>query len=232
MLQPGISVVVPAFNEEDTIEEVVSQIFSVMESLEVPFEVIVVDDGSTDRTRERATKLGATVLSNGQNRGKGYALRKGFEKAQGEIIVTIDSDGSHDPKEILDLIKPVLNGEDVVAGSRFMGNGTHFTSRINRIGSFMMNMAIAILTGKRITDSQTGFRAFKSDFLKQVNLESSGFEIESEITVKALSNGFKFKEVPITCQPRMYNLSRVKILKDGIKIFHTILKANSAKITH
>ncbi len=232
MLQPAISVIIPAFNEEKTISSVISSTLSVMDNFGMPYEIIVVDDGSNDGTFLNASRLKATVLSNQTNHGKGYSLRRGFQAAQGEIIVTIDSDGAHDPKEIPDLVRPLLNGSDAVSGSRFMGSGKNFTTRINRIGNFMMNTSIMILTGKRITDSQSGFRAFKTNFLKSLNLEACGFEIEAEITVKGLKNGFRVDEIPIGCQSRRYNVSKVKILRDGIRIFRTILRAGNAKISH
>jgi len=226
VLRSGISVIIPAFNEEGTIKSVLSAIFSVMDSLAMPYEVIFIDDGSTDETLKRAQGSKAKILSNGKNQGKGYALRKGFREAQGEILVTIDSDGAHDPNIIPALIDPLRNGSDIVTGSRFLGNGTHFTTRINKLGNFMMNLSIALLTGKRITDSQTGFRAFKRSFLESINIESQGYEIETEMTVKGLKNGFRLKEIPIPCGQREYDISKLRILFDGMKIFRTILRAS------
>ncbi len=232
MLRSTVSVVIPAFNEEKTIDDVIAGTISVMDGFGMPYEVIVVDDGSTDKTLVNALHHKATVVSNGINRGKGYTLRRGFEIAQGEIIVTIDSDGAHDPKEIPDLVIPLLNGSDAVSGSRFMGNGKHFTSRINRLGNFLYNTVIMVLTRRRITDSQTGFRAFKAGFLGSLALEARGYDIETEITVKGLKNGFHVKEIPIACQSRRSNISKIKILRDGVKIFVAILRANNAKLIH
>jgi len=221
----AISVVMPAYNEERTIGNMISSIISTMDSTNMPYEIIVVDDGSTDNTRRIATRYKATILSNGKNQGKGYALRKGFQHATGGIIVTIDADGTHRPKEIPDLIHPLFNGVDIVAGSRFLGNGRHSTSRINRLGNLIFNSTIMILTGKRITDSQTGFRAFKKHVLQTLKLKSLGYEVETEITVKGLKNGFIYQEKPINCQKRQYNISKLKILSDGIKILKTIFTA-------
>lgn len=225
MQQPVISVVIPAYNEERTVGNVVSGTISTMESFGMSYELIVVDDGSMDNTRRIASRYKATVLSNGRNRGKGYALRKGFQYAQGEIIVTIDSDGTHKPKEIPDLIQPLFNGVDIVAGSRFRGHVNNSTSRLNRLGNFLFNTTIMILTGKHITDSQTGLRAFKKEVLQRFNLESVGYEIETEITVKGLKNGFVYQEKPVTCEKRKYNVSKLRVLTDGMKILKTILEA-------
>ena len=172
------------------------------------------------------------MLSNEKNCGKGYSIKKAIQHAQGNIIVTIDSDGEHSPKEIPDLIHPLLEGADIVTGSRFMTNNTHVTTKLNRIGNFFFNTAIFTLTGKSITDSQTGFRAIKRHVLEKINLKSTGYEIETEITVKGLRNGFLYKESPITCERRMYSISKVKLVKDGIKILKTILQARLAKISH
>ncbi len=226
-MQPSVtSVVIPAYNEEKTMGDVLCSTISVMESLRMPFEIIVVDDGSTDNTRRIATRYKATVLSNGKNRGKGYALRNGFKHAKGDIIVTLDADGAHTPKEIPNLIDPLFKGVDIVAGSRFLGRRKDSTSRLNRLGNFIFNLIILILTGRYITDSQTGFRAFKKEVLKKLNLESVGYEIETEITVKGVKNGLVFQEKPISCRKREYSVSKLKILSDGIIIFKTILRAN------
>jgi glycosyltransferase involved in cell wall biosynthesis len=226
-----ISVVIPAYNEEKTIGDVIEETIRVMENLRLPYEIIVVDDGSTDRTREIASKYKATVLSNGRNRGKGYALRKGFRHAQGDIVVTLDADSSHNPKEIPDLINPLFNGVDITAGSRFLGKTRDHTSKLHIFGNHLINVLIMIMTRKMITDSQTGLRAFKKDFLKKITLESNGYEIETEITVKSLKNGFKLKEVPVSCKKRRHNVSKLKTLPDGFRILKAILKS-AAKNNH
>jgi len=220
-----ISVVIPAYNEEKTIGKIIEETTQIMDALGMPYEIIVVDDGSRDRTKEIASRYKATVLSNGKNQGKGYALRKGFQHAQGDIIVTIDADGSHNPKEIPDLINPLFNGTDIVAGSRFLGQEKDHTSKLHIVGNHLINMAIMILTRKKITDSQTGLRAFKKEFLNKTNLRSCGYEIETEITVKGLRNGFSFQEIPINCKRREYNTSKLRTLSDGIKIFKAILNS-------
>jgi glycosyltransferase involved in cell wall biosynthesis len=230
MHQSVISVVIPAYCEEKTIGDVISSTITTMESLAMPYEIIVVDDGSTDNTRQIAATYKATVLSNGKNRGKGYTLRRGFGHARGDIVVTIDSDGSHNPKEITDLIHPLFNGVDIVAGSRFLGRAGDSTSRLNRLGNFLFNATIMVLTRRDITDSQTGFRAFKKEVLQRLDLESVGYEIDTEITVKGLKNGFVFQEKPISCEKRKYNVSKLSALSDGMKILKTILQANFAKI--
>lgn len=222
-----ISVVIPAYNEEENIGDVLSDVTLTMNCLGAPYEIIVVDDGSKDNTRHVASNYKATVLSNSRNRGKGYALRRGFMQAQGDMVVTIDADGSHQPKEIPDMLYPLYNGTDIVTGSRFLGKGRSIcTSRINRVGNFLFNFTILVLTRKRITDSQTGFRAYKKLVLQSINLESTGYEIDTELAVKGLKNGFKVQEKPVYCQVRANGSSKLRILFDGINILKTILKAN------
>jgi len=219
-----VSVIIPAYNEERTIGSVIEETIQIMDAIGLPYEIIVVDDGSSDRTKEIANRYKAAVLSNGKNQGKGYALRKGFQHAQGDIIVTIDADGAHNPKEIPSLINPLFNGADIVAGSRFLGLRNEHTSKLHILGNHLINATIMVLTRRKITDSQTGLRAFKKEFLQKVCLESHGYEIETEITVKGLKNGFAFQEVPISCERRKYDVSKLKIASDGVKILTTILK--------
>jgi len=230
MRRSAVTVVIPAYNEEKTIGNVISETNSIMDGLECSYEVIVVDDGSTDKTGQIASTHKAIVLSNKKNYGKGYSLRKAFHHAHGDIIITLDSDGEHKPKEIPDLIEPLFKGTDIVAGSRFLGAQVQATSKLNQIGNFLFNTVIMILTGKIVTDSQTGFRAIKRNVLETLDLESDGYEIETEITVKSLRNGYVFKEMPITIERRKYNISKLKLLSDGTRILKTILKANFAKI--
>lgn len=219
-----VSVIIPAYNEEKTIGAVIEETLQIMDGVGLPYEVIVVDDGSTDRTREVASKYKVTVICNGRNYGKGYALRKGFQHAKGDIIVTIDADGSHKPKEIPDLINALLEGADIVAGSRFLGKNNNHTSKLHVFGNHLINLIIMAFTRKMITDSQTGLRALKRDFLQKISLESKGYEIETEITVKGLKNGFVLKEIPISCEKRKNGVSRLCALHQGPKILKTILK--------
>jgi len=223
--QPIVSVVIPAYNEEKTIGETISKTISLLKSLEIPYEIIVVDDGSTDKTRGIASNYNVKILTNGVNKGKGYALQRGFKEAKGEIIITLDADGSHNPEEIPRLMNHLFNGVDIVLGSRFLeSNGNNSTSKLNLVGNFMFNMLIFAFTRKLITDSQTGFRAYKKRVLEELQLESTGYEIETELTIKGLKNGFILKEEPINCKKRIYGLSKLRALSDGMKILKNILK--------
>ncbi|MGD0158814.1 MAG: glycosyltransferase family 2 protein [Candidatus Bathyarchaeia archaeon] len=230
--RPSVSIVIPAYNEGKTIGDIISRITAVMEKLKVRHEILVVDDGSTDNTKKVALASNAIVIGDGSNHGKGHAMRKAFRQARGEIIVTIDADGEHKPEEIPKLIYPLYNGTDIVSGSRFLGDGENFTTKLNQIGNKLLNLSITMMTGKYITDSQTGFRAFKKTFLNHITLKSDGFEIETEITVKGLRNGFKLEEIPILCLRREEGKSRLRILFDGFKMFTIIFRYGIAPVTH
>jgi glycosyltransferase involved in cell wall biosynthesis len=234
MKTPLVSLIIPAYNEAETINSVLLDTVKVMKGLGVPYEILVIDDCSTDNTALAAisSKVKVRFFSNAANKGKGYCIRKGVENAEGEIIVTLDSDGEHKPKEIPGLLKPLLEGTDIVAGSRFLGNTQNVTSSLNMLGNHMFNIAIMLLTGRRVSDSQTGFRAMKKVVFQKLNLQSDGYEIETEITVKSLLNGFTFKEVPITVERRKYDVSKIKVFSDGRKILSTIIRSSFSPIIH
>ena len=218
-----VSIIIPAYNEEKNVDKVISETIAVMKLLNLPYEIILVDDGSTDKTGSIASFFNIKVLINQKNCGKGYSLKKALRHAHGDIIVTIDSDGEHKPKEIVTLLEAVSNGTDVAAGSRFLNDQSAVTTKLNQIGNHFFNLAIMSLTGKRVTDSQTGFRAIKREVLEKLNLQSDGYEIETEITVKSLRSGFVFKELPITVERRRFGASKLKLLVDGKRILRTIL---------
>jgi glycosyltransferase involved in cell wall biosynthesis len=216
----------PAFNEEKNIGQVLSSLHNVLGSARFPYEIIVVDDGSTDKTRELAYRHRAIVLTNGRNQGKGYALQRGFKYAKGDIIITIDADGSHDPEDIKRLLPPILNGADTVLGSRFAVEvAKDNTTKLHVFGNSLINLIIRIATGRCVTDSQTGFRACKRRILKGIEINSKGYEVETELTVKTLKNGYTFEEVPVTFQKRVNGCSHIRPLFDGFKIFKTIIKS-------
>jgi glycosyltransferase involved in cell wall biosynthesis len=231
-LCPLVSIIMPALNEEKTVGKLVLEISSLMSSNHIPFEVIVVDDSSSDKTYYEALRCGAVVLRNDRNGGKGYCLRRGLEKARGDLIVMMDSDGEHLPTDIMRLLSEAFRGLDVVSGSRFMNGESSSTSRIHFVGNQIFNLVIFILTGKTVTDSQTGLRILKRKVIDALHLESDGFEIETEITVKSLKNGFSFKEVPISIRRREYGVSRIRMLSDGRRILRTIVTSSISEVGH
>lgn len=220
-----LSVVVPMFNEEPTIGNVISRIQSTLIKNGVKFEIIVIDDCSLDRSLEVAKKYDVRLFTFKQNMGKGHALRAGFAKAKGDFIATIDSDGSHCPEELPLLLDSLLKGEaDLVIGSRF-STPTSATSRRNQAGNRLFNKIIRLLTGNSMSDSQSGYRVMTSKVLKSMNLISAEYEIESEMLVKTVRKGYRIREVPITFEQRTYGKSQIDPLVDGFKILCSIIIA-------
>jgi glycosyltransferase involved in cell wall biosynthesis len=228
MSNPLISVVIPAFNEESSLGDVLAAVGMTAALDALSFEIIVVDDGSTDKTEKIANGYDVYVLHNDKNRGKGWALQQGFRKAQGDIIVTMDADGSHDPRDIRKLVLPILNGADIVVGSRFAsGQGKDSTKRLHIIGNILINFSIFLMTGKKLTDSQTGFRAFKRKVIQDIELDSTGYQVETEFTMKTLRNDNIVKEVPIRIRGRKNGISRLNPILDGVRILTTILRTSA-----
>jgi glycosyltransferase involved in cell wall biosynthesis len=190
-----ITVILPAFNEEVSIGSMV------LRARQHADHVVVIDDGSKDRTSEVAKLAGAEVIRHPKNLGKGTALRTGFEHAgknDCKVVITMDSDGQHDPDDIQKLVLPILNGEaDIVNGSRYINGADKNTPFYRRIGQNILDSATNLNAGLKITDTQSGFRAFARHTLPAFNFKSNGLAIESEMLMDAANAGFRIKEVEI-----------------------------------
>ena len=221
-----LSIIIPVYNEELTVGNVIDRVKAAMQQTGLPHEVIVVDDCSYDKSLEVAKKHSVKLYTLKQHLGKGYALRAGFAKAKGDIIVTIDSDGSHRPEELPEVLAPVLSDKaDLVIGSRYMNHKSVAARKLNAFGVQIFNFVIELLTGTAITDSQSGFRAMKREVLKKQKLKSGTYEIESEMLVKTAKAGFRVAEVPISFEQRTYGRSGVDPMVDGSKILLSIIVA-------
>jgi len=219
-----LSIVVPAYNEEHTIGDVIDRLRATLQKIGFAYEILVVDDCSRDRSAEISLGKHVKVYSLKQHMGKGFALRAGFSKAKGEIIVTIDSDGSNRPEELPLLLNPVLqDNADLVIGSRFSGNAPTSGKRFNAAGVRIFNLLIQILTGAAVSDSQSGYRAMKSEVLENLNLKSGGYEIESEMLVKIAQRRFRVREVPVSFEQRTYGRSTLDPIVDGFRILMSIV---------
>jgi len=221
-----LSVIIPVYNEELTIGDIIDRVKKSVQQIGLKNEIIVVDDRSYDRSLEVAKKHVVKIYSLKEHLGKGYALRAGFAKAKGDIIVTIDSDGSHRPEELPEILEPILQDQaDLVIGSRYQNNKHVAARRLNAFGVRLFNYFIQMLTGVAITDSQSGYRAMKREVLKSQKPKSGGYEIESEMLVKTAKKKFRITEVSISFEQRTYGRSGVDPLIDGFKIIISIVSA-------
>lgn len=183
-------VIIPAFNENKNITDIVKR------SLNICNNVIVVDDGSKDNTGEIAKKEGAIVLTHPLNMGKGAALKTGCDYAltkKAKIIIVLDADGQHKPEDIPRFID-ALKGNDIVFGSRKINKNMPF---IFRLGNYCLNKFSSMLFGIYISDTQSGFRAFKSEIYPKIRWESSDYSMESEMIANVGKHKLKFKEITI-----------------------------------
>ncbi|MCW4023236.1 MAG: glycosyltransferase family 2 protein [Candidatus Bathyarchaeota archaeon] len=220
-----VSVIIPVFNEEATVGDVVSRTNKTLEKMGKPYEVIVVDDGSDDKSAEISKQQNAIVIK-GCHTGKGFALRCGFLRAKGEYIVTLDADGSHKPEELPLILRYLTEDEaDFVVGSRFANSEHNKTKipKINRAGNKLFNTITQYLTGVHITDSQSGFRAIRTSLIKTMKLTSYGYEVESEMLVKALRKRARVVETPISFIQRTVGRSKLDPIKDGTRILYAIV---------
>jgi glycosyltransferase involved in cell wall biosynthesis len=185
---------IPCHNEERCVGSVVVKAKKFVDC------VVVIDDGSTDATAEIASGAGAAVHAHGENRGYGAAIRSAMAEARrlgADILVVLDGDGQHDPNEIPSLIRPLVEGEsDIALGSRFIGDGQK-PPLYRRVGQRVLTATTNIGSGQRVSDSQSGFRAYSARALRELRLVESGMSISSEIQFAVSRSGLKVAEVPI-----------------------------------
>jgi glycosyltransferase involved in cell wall biosynthesis len=226
-----VSVIVPAYNEEDGVGMVVDEIKKTLKG-RYDFEVIVVDDGSRDKTAERAKLAGANVIVHCSNLGKVAAIRTGIASADGEIIVLTDADYTYPASNIPQFIEALNAGADMALGSR-MHAGIDNIPAFNRIGNALFSMMISYIGCVHITDGQTGFRAFRKKDFSRLDVNARGLEFETKMTVKAAKHGYNIIEVPVEYRPRI-GKSKLHPLRDGymmLRSLFSILLSETSFIT-
>jgi glycosyltransferase involved in cell wall biosynthesis len=224
-----LSIIIPCYNEDSTIEKIIEKIN--LQS-DIDKEIIVVDDCSTDKTRlilenELKNKIDYLVL-NHQNQGKGYSIRKGIEKATGEIVLIQDADLEYDPIDYQKLIKPIKDGlADVVFGSRFLGLGERRVLYFwHTIGNKFLTLLSNMFSNLNLTDMEVCYKVFKIEELKKLNLIENRFGFEPEVTAKIAKNDLRIYEVGVSYFGRKYKDGKKITWRDGFSAIRCIVKYN------
>ena len=221
-----LSVIMPVFNEKETIEKIVEKV----RALSIDKEIIIVDDCSTDGTREILESKYSRgdseikVIFQEKNQGKGSAIRKGLDYAGGDYVIIQDGDLEYDPEEYLKLLAEVKTSEDkAVYGSRFLFHSVKM-SPLHRFGNRFLTLITNFLYGSKLTDMETCYKLIEKSLLKELSLKSKHFEIEPEITAKILRKGIRIKEVPIDYLGRKFHEGKKISWKDGFSSLWTLVK--------
>jgi len=229
-----LSVLIPVYNEERTLKEVVRRVCD----FQIPKEIILVDDGSEDQSRKILTRLQEENVSAKDslnqikvffqpvNQGKGAALKTALSHVTGDIVIVQDGDLEYDPKDYPSLLAPIQAGQaDVVYGTRFAGGGAHRVHFFwHSMGNRMLTLLSNMLTNLNLSDMEVGYKVFRAEVLKGIELKSKRFGFEPEITVKLAKKGCRFYEVPISYHGRTYEEGKKITWKDGVAALYYMIR--------
>ncbi len=220
-----LSIIIPVYNEQKTIREIIRRV----EATGLVDEILAVDDGSTDGSREILDEIAVDgrvrVVHHERNQGKGKAVRTGIENASGDLLLIQDADLEYDPREYPTLLKPVQEGiADVVYGSRFLGAGRRPVLFWNMVANKILTLVTNVLYNNILTDMETCYKLFRRSVVQDMPLHAHGFEFEPEFTAKVLKRKVRVYEVPITFNPRDYSEGKKIKMKDAFIAMWTLIK--------
>lgn len=225
MKKTEVSIIIPAYNEEEGIDGVVEEIRETLDNEKLRGEIVIVDDGSTDNTYSKALSFsekypGIKVLKHDENKGKVVAIRTGIKNATGDTIVLTDADFTYPAEYIPQMINKIVSGADLVLGSRFVGKAKNMPL-LNKTGNRLFSFLISYFGGREIRDGQTGYRAFRRDEFEKLDVDARGLEFETKMTIKAAKLGYKIVEIPILYRTRI-GKSKLNPIRDGYMMLKAI----------
>ena len=220
-----LSLIIPVYNENSTIEEILRRV----KAEEIATEILVIDDGSIDGTRDILGNLDqdsqVRVILHDRNRGKGAAVRTGFQNATGEVFLIQDADLEYDPRDYPALIQPIEEGiADVVYGSRFLGGPRRTVMFWHMVANKLLTFMTNLLYNTILSDMETGYKVFKREIVDGMQIHANSFDFEPEFTAKILKKKVRVYEVPISFNPRDYDEGKKIGMRDAFQAVWTLLK--------